>query len=185
MSENKNATSEQMGSESLSKGAGGGRSDASAIRPKLIPAIFSLALVLLVLSPVVRNWSEVFVDGFPLSHFPMFTVQRGETTNVTHLIGVRPNGSKIIIPYTFAAVGGMNQARRQISRDARDPERAEMLCERAARRIARRGDPQYADIERVRLVTSTYNIDGFFNGDTEPVKERRRAGCRVPGRSRD
>ncbi|HXG83618.1 MAG TPA: hypothetical protein VNI84_06285 [Pyrinomonadaceae bacterium] len=65
---------------------------------KLLPALFSVLLLVLVLSPIVENWRAKPTDGFPLSHFPMFTSKRDKMESVTHLVGLDASGNRYVIP---------------------------------------------------------------------------------------
>ena len=147
---------------------------------KLLPALFSLLLVALVFSPIVENWRSKPTDGFPLSHFPMFTSKRDETASITHLVGLDADGNRYVIPHRFAGTGGMNQVRKQISKSARDEEAAPKLCQAVAEKVAQRRGARYSKIDKVMVVTGEYNLNEYFAGAKNPVKEKIRVTCDVP-----
>lgn len=146
---------------------------------KLLPALFSFLLVALVLSPIVENWRSKPTDGFPLSHFPMFTAKRDETANVTHLVGLDADGNRHFIPGRFAGAGGMNQVRKQISKSARNKEGAPKLCQTVADEIAERRSERYSRIVKVVVVSGEYNLNDYFAGAKNPVEEKIRVTCDV------
>ncbi|MDQ3750471.1 MAG: hypothetical protein M3367_15865, partial [Acidobacteriota bacterium] len=145
---------------------------------KLLPALFSVLLIALVLSPIIENWRAKPTDGFPLSHFPMFTSKRDETASVTHLVGLDENGNRYVIPHRFAGTGGMNQVRKQISKSARN-EDAPKLCQTVAEKVAQRRSERYAKIVKVVVVSGEYNLDDYFAGAKNPVEEKIRVDCDV------
>ena len=147
---------------------------------KLLPALFSIFLILLVLSPIIENFRAKATDGFPLSHFPMFTSKRDATENVTHLVGLDADGNRYVIPHRFAGTGGMNQVRKQIRKSARDKEDAPKLCQTVAENVAERRGERYAKIVKVVVVSGEYNLDDYFAGAKNPVEEKIRVDCEVP-----
>jgi len=153
----------------------------SLAQGKLLPALFSIFLILLVLSPIIENWRAKPTDGFPLSHFPMFTSKRDETANVTHLVGLDMNGNRYVIPHRFAGTGGMNQVRKQISKSARNKEDAPKLCQTVAEKVAQRRSERYSKIVKVVIVSGEYNLNDYFAGAKNPVEEKIRVVCEVPG----
>ena len=146
---------------------------------KLLPALFSVLLIALVLSPIIENWRAKPTDGFPLSHFPMFTSKREATENVTHLVGLDANGNRYVIPHRFAGTGGMNQVRKQIRKSARSKEDAPKLCQTVAEEVAERRSERYAKIVKVVVVSGEYNLDNYFAGAKNPVEEKIRVVCDV------
>ena len=139
--------------------------------------IFSLAILLLVLSPITQNWSSDPQDDFPLSYYPMFTKARRERTSIYHPIGFQADGTTVNLRRHLAGSGGMNQIRRQMRKMVKQG-RAQELGERIVQRVARSDKPELAAIESVAIVTSRYNIDAYFQGDRQPV--RRQEHVRIP-----
>jgi hypothetical protein len=150
---------------------------------KWLAGLLGVVLVGAVLSPIAENWRREPEDGFPLSYYPMFTAERGETSSVTHLVGVDGRGNQAPLPYTFAGTGGLNQVRRQISRIV-SRGGADTLCRTVASRVARADRPPFDELVTVRIVTATHDLDDYFTGRNKgAVAERVRAECRV-GRER-
>ena len=145
-------------------------------------AFFSLAAIALILAPLAENLSEKPKDDFPLSYYPMFTAKRRDATTVRHALAVRSNGEVFPLKYKFLGTGGMNQVRRQTRKIVREGG-AEMLCHRAAKRVARSSRKSVADVVEIRIVTRRYSLDGFFGGDTTPLKETINATCKVEPKS--
>ncbi len=133
------------------------------------PVLFSALVLAAVLAPVTQNFMADPWDGFPLSYFPMFTKPRGETVKLTHPVGIRDDGVEINLPGRLAASGGMNQIRKHIRKTARKGN-ADELAERIARRIRRSDRPEYASLLEVRIVRSTFEIEGFMGGDHRAVR---------------
>ena len=89
-------------------------------------ASLSLALLSAVLAPIRRNWSARPRDGFPFSHYPMFSARRRATTTVHYLAGVTAGGERIRLPYRFAGtVASIRSGARSI---AWWPTAASMSC---------------------------------------------------------
>lgn len=144
---------------------------AAETRTKAITATLSAAALALVVSPVHRNWRSRPRDGFPLSHYPMFTAKRKGSGKVTHLVGVTAEGEPRNLPHHLAGTGGLNQVRRQLARSARGGTGSQ-ICAAVAGKVAASGPGSLADVVEVRLVTGEYRFDDFFAGRREPLKER-------------
>lgn len=135
---------------------------------KAAAIVISAIVIAALLFPVRQNWVEDPEDGFPLSYYPMFTNLRGETTVVHHAMGVTTEGQHIYIPAGYAGAGGMNTNRRQIRKMVREG-RADELAEIVAQRLASSRRERDANVTRVDIVESIFNIDAFFRGQTAPV----------------
>jgi len=141
-------------------------------------AIFSLVVVLVVLSPILQNWHPEATDNFPLSYYPMFSYERPDLERLNYLVGLDADGRRFRIPYTQAGSGGMNQVRRQINtRVSRN--QSDVLCRSVSQRIARSRLAYYAGIQTVQVVTGDYDLDEFFTGSRSPRSEQVRASCPV------
>ncbi|MDQ3664995.1 MAG: hypothetical protein M3410_00115 [Acidobacteriota bacterium] len=147
-------------------------------RTKIFVITFSVLMILAVLSPIVENFRARPTDGFPLSHYPMFSARRDETATVYHLAGFDETGNRQLIRYSYAGTGGLNQVRRQIRRRVQRDE-AQKLCEQVAARIVRRDRKQLAQVTSVQVMEGTYNLNDYFNGKQTPVEEKVHAVCRV------
>ena len=138
------------------------------------PLIVSIVMLVLVALPVKENWAEKPRDDFPLSYYPMFSQVHDDTQRETYVLGITDDGERLFIPYRgYWGAGGGNQARKQLRRNARnDPAGAE--------KIARRGDPAFADVVEVRVVTGRWSISKYFGeGDRTPLAERVHATATV------
>ena len=111
-------------------------------RPPLLgragAVVVSVIFVFATLLPVKENWRERPKDSFPLSYYPMFTQKRGESYEVSYLVGVEADGEKRNLPYRLAGGGGFNQVRRQINKTI-SQDRADELARAVAGEAARRG----------------------------------------------
>ena len=136
-----------------------------------VAAAFRLAMLAAVLLPIRQNWCRDKRDGFPLSYYPMFSLRRRERLSVVHLVGLTAGGKRRLIPYSYAGTGGLNQVRRQLHRLAHSGA-ADAVCERAARRLAAKGDGPLADVVTVQVVEGQYRLATYFAGDKEPLSER-------------
>lgn len=125
-----------------------------------------------------RRPREDQVDGFPLSHYPMFSARRSRTGSVTHLVGIGADGSERILHHRHAGTGGLNQVRRQITRQVRDG-RAQALADRVARSLASQVDSS-GRVTTVQVVTSRHRYDAFFAGERAPRSRTVHATARVP-----
>ena len=144
-----------------------------------LPAIiFSLVILVLLLSPISQNWNSEPQDDFPLSYYPMFTKVRRERTYIYHPIGFQADGTVVNLSYRLAGSGGMNHMRRQMRRIVRAGYASD-LCERVMKEVAASDKPELASIEAVAIVRSRYNIDAYFQGDRQPVKRKEHARMTV------
>lgn len=146
-------------------------------RPPLLPitdyglaAATSLALLGAVLAPVAQNWRAQPRDSFPLSYYPMFSMRRRPTLEVTHLVGFDAHGRRVALPYKLTGSCGLNQTRKQLQRRVNRGE-GEAVCRAVANRLAARGDQRYAAVVRVGVVTGRYRLDDYFSGPCEPQRE--------------
>lgn len=139
---------------------------------KAIAAIFSIVVLLLVLSPVVENWRKTPADNFPLSYYPMFSKKREATYTLRYVVGYDEQQQRHHIPYHYIGNGGFNQVRRQIIKQCKNG-KSKKLAKKVARRLAKSKDPLYQDLERIEVVKGTYNFEIYFEiGDKTPLKEK-------------
>jgi len=147
-----------------------------------LASVFSVALLLVVASPVVENWKAEPFDDFPLSYFPMFSRETADDQRVTYLIGLNPSGERYLLPYGYAGRGGMNQVRKQMNKLVGQGD-ASKLCETAASRVNRQGS-RLPEIRTVEVITGRFSLSGYFTGTEIPTVENVRARCSVArGRS--
>jgi hypothetical protein len=142
------------------------------IRERRLAAALAAALVAGALAPLKQNWRDTPRDSFPFSYYPMFSAIRTKDKRETYLYGVDAEGGRQLLHYGCAGPGGHNQVRRQINRTVRAG-RADELCRRVARGVARR--PRYAAVVRVQVVTGAYDLAEYFAGRRQPHSERVRA----------
>lgn len=139
---------------------------------KAIAAIFSIVVLLLVLSPVVENWRKTPVDNFPLSYYPMFSKKREATYTLRYVVGYDEQQQRYHIPYHYIGSGGFNQVRRQINKQCKKG-KSEKLAKKVARCLAKSKEPLYQNLERVEVVKGTYNFEIYFvKGDKTPLQEK-------------
>jgi hypothetical protein len=164
--------------------SGGDSGDRSGLRERAartLAALASAALLAAVLSPIAQNWSRAPRDGFPLSHYPMFSKARSPVYRLTYVVGFDAHGGKRPLPHQLVAPGGMNQVRKQIARFLSGEEGgARALCRAVVERIERLRPPGLPRLTRVSVVTGSYRLDDYFAGERAPLRERTRASCPGP-----
>lgn len=141
-------------------------------KQQVMAALFSLLLLGIVLSPIVKNWHKTPQDSFPLSYYPMFSKKRAETQVVRYVVGYDAANQRHYIPYHYIGNGGMNQVRRQINKQCKKGN-SEKLARKVARRLAKTQEASYQKIERIEVVKGTFHLDNYFiKGDKSPRKEK-------------
>jgi hypothetical protein len=139
---------------------------------KAITAIFSIVVLLLVMSPVVENWSKTPTDNFPLSYYPMFSKKREAIYTLRYVVGYDEQQQRHLIPYHYIGNGGFNQVRRQIIKQCKNG-KSKKLAKKVARRLAKSKEPLYQNLERIEVVKGTYNFETYFvKGDKTPLQEK-------------
>ncbi|MBA2450364.1 MAG: hypothetical protein H0V51_20305 [Chloroflexi bacterium] len=131
-----------------------------------------------VLWPIVQNSRQQPKDNFPLSYYPMFTADRSQRAQVTHLLGLDARGRRYPIPYGYAGAGGLNQVRRQLRELVRIG-RADELCRSVASKIGRESGGPFAGVVTVQVVTGEYRLADYFTGTRTPLSERVHASREV------
>lgn len=128
---------------------------------------FAALVVLLVAAPVVRSPAD---DSFPLSTYPMFSLARPQETTVSSAAGYDSAGQRITLAPTVVggtreviqAAGTVIQAIRSQSTDE--------LC----REVLAQAD---AEVVAVEIVTETYDVIAYFDGQEEPLQRTVHARC--------
>jgi hypothetical protein len=144
---------------------------------KWVASILSLVLLGAVIAPVGQNWMAAPQDDFPLSYYPMFSFDKTDRQRVTYLIAHDADGRRLLLPYWFAGLGGMNQVRRQMTKLVERGE-SSRLCRSVAARVARAEDlPK--NLVNVQVVTGTFFMSEFFTGNRMPTSENVRAHCAI------
>ena len=143
-------------------------------RGRKLAAVWSVSLLAAVLLPVVQNWREKPRDSFPLSHYPMFSQERGETYRMHHAVGITTDGERVPISYRRIGTGGFNAVRRQLRRMARSDDAAllQAYTVAIAERVAASNRSAERDLVEVRIVRATYEIGPYFlERRRDPVRE--------------
>ncbi len=163
--------------------AGHLRSVLAPFSGKAPAVVLSLLAVCAVLWPIAENWKQKPNDSFPLSYYPMFSKSRGESTQLSYLVGIDDRGTEHVIRYTYAGTGGFNQVRKQIRKGVHQGN-GEQICRRVASRIARKNSGPLSAVKTVFLVTGTFRLDQYFAGNTRPESVSIEAFCDVnrPGK---
>lgn len=137
-------------------------------------AIISIALIVLTLSPLLRDPVD---DGFPLSTYPMFAWKRPTKLTMSYPIGETARGERrYLIPRVIGS-GEVLQARAIVERAvAKGGAELKKFCDTVAGRVARA--PRFADVVRIRVMTGTHeSIDYLVAQKLGPEFERAR--CEV------
>ncbi len=139
---------------------------------KTTATLFSLLLIILVSSPLSENWQQKPKDSFPLSYYPMFSLKRGKTHSLYHIVGYDKAENRYVIPYKYVGSGGLNQVRRQINKICRKGE-GDKLARKVAKRLAKKTKVPFSRLERVEVIRATYTLEDYFLHDNQtPKKER-------------
>jgi hypothetical protein len=158
----------------------GDRQPTRAVRPasrKWVASALSLVILAAVVAPVFENWKATPSDDFPLSYYPMFTFEKSDRQRVTYLVAHDSGGGRLLLPYWYAGLGGLNQVRRQMNKMV-DRGQASRLCRSVASRVAR-SEELPKDLVNIQVVTGTFLMTEFFAGNHDPVSESVRAHCPV------
>lgn len=147
-------------------------------RRRWFAVLFSLACISLVGIPIIQNFREKPDDGFPLSYYPMFSEERHGTTQLSHAIGIRADGTTMSLHYRVVGSGGMNQVRRQIRKIVRSGD-ADELCRKVAAHVAQSRRTEYGELVEVAIVTDTYDFHEFFGSRRTPRRRLIVARCPV------
>ncbi|MEM8508822.1 MAG: hypothetical protein AAF717_13380 [Bacteroidota bacterium] len=141
--------------------------------------VFSITMVLVVLSPIAQNWAKRPKDSFPLSYYPMFAKKRTQNYGLYYVVGRDTLGQRTRIPYKLAGTGGFNQVRRQINK-ARKTEGGIPFLQKVARNIAKKAPELYTILVGLELIKGYYHLEGYFiENDTLPVLERKIATFKI------
>ena len=138
------------------------------LRAYALTGLFGLAVALPAIPGLVG-------DDFPISTYPMFSGRQSETASIARAEGVRADGSTGRLSPSLVANDEVIQAFETIRQAIyQGPEATTELCDRVAGRL----EPD--EYERVRIVTSIYNVIDYFDDQDEPLDSRVHASCEVP-----
>lgn len=140
----------------------------------------TFSLILGVMLPIHEDFRGAYGDSFPFSWYPMFSRPRPDPDRTNYVYGLTKEGKRQTIVSRHYVSGGMNQARRQLSRMVETSEGAKKVCERAAKAAAKRKSGAMSEIERVRVVRAYFHMEKYFGErDKTPVREEVYATCMV------
>jgi hypothetical protein len=129
-------------------------------------------------SPLVPALRGHKGDSFPLSWFPMFAGERPVYETPTYVVGLTPSGGRVKVDVSFWTTGGFNQGRNMLTTAVKQHTVA-ALCDRIAKRVARHGRPEHADVTELVVVKGSYDRAKFFGGDRTPLIENTITRCPV------
>lgn len=138
---------------------------------RIWPALFSVAVLLLVISPIVQNLrpkSQVR-DNFPLSYYPMFSIKRENLHRQAHMVALEESGESILIHYRMLGSGGLNQNRRQLGRLMKEGRQEELIrfLDAVAERIVSSDKEKFQGYTAVAAVKSTYDLNAHFTRQSQ------------------
>ena len=158
----------------------GGTSASGSSRHRAYACAVCVAMLAAVYLPALENWRDEPEDGFPLSYYPMFSMARTAQLRVTYVVGVDQDGTLRKIPHELLSPGGMHQVRRQLSECKRDRALARDYLAAAAARIRRKAGDRHRDLERLQIVTETYDVAGYLLDGDEALRFELRAQYVLP-----
>jgi hypothetical protein len=124
-------------------------------------------VVLLVAAPVARSPGD---DSFPLSTYPMFSLARPQQTTVSSAAGYDAAGGRITLSPTV--VGGTREVIQAAGTVAQaiGSGSSEELCREVLDKAGTR-------VVAVEIVTETFDVIAYFDGDEDPVQRTVHARC--------
>lgn len=129
--------------------------------------LLSAVLVLLVAAPVLRSPTD---DSFPLSTYPMFSLARPAETTVSSAVGFDGADTRLTLsPRVVGGTGEVIQAAGTVIQ-AINAGTSSALC----REVLSKAPEEVVAIE---IVTETYDVVAYFDGDEEPAQRTVHARC--------
>jgi hypothetical protein len=160
------------------RGADESAAPVTPARRKWTAGVFSVVMIAAVASPVAENWRAHPRDSFPLSYYPMFSEPR-ESAAITYIVGIDREGRRHRLHYRHAARGGMNQARKRISKLVGKGRAADLCGSVAAKVAAHRAGGLHA-IVAIEIRTDRYRLREYFaTRDRIPLSEKVHHTCTV------
>ncbi len=151
---------------------------------KVVAALFSVAVLGAMLSAVVQNWQAQPRDSFPLSYFPMFTIQREDLHTEHYVVGWDARGNRWTIPFNDIAPGGsLVRIRADTVFTMVKRDQSVQLCQDVGRRIVERNRAALRPLVRLDVVTGTYSLSEYLRGQKAPKSEVVRATCTIERRA--
>jgi len=131
--------------------------------------LFAAVLVLSVAAPVLRSPAS---DSFPLSTYPMFSLARPAETTVNSAVAYDSADARLTL--SPRVVGGsveVIQAAGTLAQ-AINAGTADALC----REVLANAPDRVVTIE---IVTETYDVVAYFDGDEDPLRRTVHARCQL------
>ena len=130
---------------------------------------FSVLLLALAAYPALRSPSA---DSFPLSTYPMFSVARPAETSVSSAIGFDAEDRRVTLsPRIVGGTLEVIQAAGTIAQAIRTGGTEDLCIE-----VLDKAPPTVVAVE---IVTETYDVVGYFDGEKEPIERNVHARCRL------
>ncbi len=142
------------------------------------PRLITLGVVIALVYPTLGDPPR---DGFPLSTYPMFAVDRGPVTRVTTAVGRDADSDRVLLsPHLLAGTDEPIMAVRTARTAVSDGRSAEW-CREVADRVAR-GPARVDGVETIEVVTETHEAAATLTSDAPPVSVALHATCPVSRR---
>ena len=143
---------------------------------RLLAYGLGLGIVALSAVPGFRDPDE---DSYPLSTYPMFARPRGKP-RLSIVEGVDTAGAAVrLSPELVVVHDEVMQAAATVRRAVRDGVPAlQRLCAEVAGRTA--NDPDYQNVQTIRVVTARYDPVRYFSEGPEPEEREEHFRCAVP-----
>lgn len=161
----------------LTGGGSHGHDAGVSVRLRLRSYLIGAVLLVAVAFPLLNSPED---DDFPLSTYPMFSGARASgAASIPHAIGVELDGSRVVLPPEAVANEEVIQAFETLRQAiAGEPDAVARLCEDVAAHVRRSGNPGFADIIAVEIVTDRYDVIDYFEDDT-PLATTVHTACEV------
>ena len=129
--------------------------------------LFAAVLVLLVAAPVLRSPAN---DSFPLSTYPMFSLARPVETTVSSAVAYDAADTRLTLsPRVVGGTGEVIQAAGTVVQ-AINAGTPDALCREVLARAP-------TGVVAIEIVTETYDVVAYFDGDEDPVQRTVHARC--------
>ena len=131
--------------------------------------VATIVLLAAVAWPLARDPRD---DGFPLSTYPMFAVERPTTLTMDYALGETKTGERRTLSPRLVGTGEVLQAYALFDRAVQGPrEDLQRLCTQIAERVAHDDDER--DIAVIRIVTGHHDaVDYHVRHQVGPEVER-------------
>jgi hypothetical protein len=138
------------------------------MRTAIFHYVAFVAVAALVLSPTL---GPVQKDDFPLSPFAMFSDDKDANTTITQAIGLRADGSELVLGPRTLGTDEVLQAKETLARVPRSPRKAQQdFCRELAAKLATQAD--FASLTQLEVRTVTYETLAYFKNPVAPPKKK-------------